>query len=214
MAVSILFPSVEIMNRRVLVAALLVASQPLVAQGFSSSNVQAKYGYPALSLRGVSGKPRSSGFVRDVSIAIGLNTGVRSTGTSPFVVLPGVKFDLNVPAFTFFSLGAYAYVDRGRFEGQPTDCHANTYQITPSWSLPFSVGAAKLKVDGFVDFIGSHANCEAQVLTQPRLALDVSGLWHQPGRVYVAVDYSYWHNKYGISGLQDNVIIPVLVWVI
>jgi len=268
MAVSILFPSVEIMNRRVLVAALFVASHPLVAQGFSSSDVQAKYGwsyrqpgiaedvpkniftfentsagrwwssylfvdaarswsdadanakevygewYPALSLRGVSGKPRSSGFVRDVSIAIGLNTGVRSTGTSPFVVLPGVKFDLNVPAFTFFSLGAYAYVDRGRFEGQPTDCHANTYQITPSWSLPFSVGAAKLKVDGFVDFIGSHANCEAQVLTQPRLALDVSGLWHQPGRVYVAVDYSYWHNKYGISGLQDNVIIPVLVWVI
>lgn len=252
-------------NRHLLIASMFLSSSPLLAQGFSSSDLQAKYGwnyqqpgiaedvpkntltfettsagrwwssylfvdavrswsdadanakevygewYPALSIRKFSGKPRSTGVVRDVSVALGLNTGVRSTGTSPFVVLPGVKFDLKVPAFAFFSLGAYAYIDRGRFEGQPTDCHSTTYQITPSWSLPFNVGDAKLKIDGFVDFIGSHANCEAQVLTQPRLALDLSGLWHKPGRVYVGVDYSFWHNKYGIAGLQDNVIIPVLV---
>jgi hypothetical protein len=75
------------------------------------------------------------------------------------------------------------------------------------------VGAARLKVDGFVDFIGAHANCAAMVLTQPRLALDLSALWNKPGQVFTGVDYLYWHNKYGIAGLTDRVILPVIVWV-
>ncbi len=181
----------------------------------ADANAKEVYGewYPSLSLRRVSGKGYSKGFLRDVSLTVGLNTGVRSTGPSPFVVLPGVTIALNVPAFAFFSVGTFAYIDRGRFQGQPSDCQATTYQITPSWSLPFSVGAAKLKLDGFVDFIGKHANCEAWILTQPRLALDLSAFWQKPGRVYVAVDWAYWHNKYGISGLTDKVLLPVVVWV-
>jgi len=188
-----------------------------VIRSWSDADANAKevYGewYPSLSLRRISGKGYSDGFVRDVSATFGLNTGVRSTGVSPFVLLPGLTLALNVPKFAFFSVGAFAYIDNGRFEGQPSDCQATTYQITPSWSLPFSAGAAKLKFDGFVDFIGKHANCEAWILTQPRLALDLSALWHKPGNVYAAVDYSYWHNKYGIAGLNDQVVIPVLVWV-
>ena len=260
---------------RVIVATILAACSPQVAatglaqtrDGFSSSNLQAKYGwtyrqpgiaadvpkstfrfenaaagrwwssylfvdvirswsdadlnakevygewYPSLSLRRISGKGYSSGVVRDVSVTLGLNTGVRSTGISPFAILPGMTVALNVPSFAFFSVGAFVYIDNGRFEGQPSDCQAATYQITPSWSLPFSVGAARLKFDGFVDFIGKHANCEAWILTQPRLALDLSALWRKPGNIYIAVDWSYWHNKYGIAGLNDNLVLPVVVWV-
>jgi len=111
------------------------------------------------------------------------------------------------------SVGAFASVDRGRFQGQPTDCQATTYQITPSWSLPFGVGAAKLTLDGVVDFIGSHANREAQILSQPQLTLDLSRLWRKPRRVLVGVEWDYWHNQYGISGLEDSVLLPVLIWV-
>lgn len=188
-----------------------------VLRSWSDADANAKeaYGewYPSISLLKISGRERSQGFLHDVSFTIGLNTGVRSTGPSPFVVLPGITFALNAPGFAFLSVGAFAYIDRGRFQGQPTDCTATTYQITPSWSLPFGVAAARLKLDGFVDFIGKHANCEAQVLTQPRLALDLSGLWQKPGHVFVGVDYLFWHNKYGISGLTDKVLIPVVVWV-
>ena len=188
-----------------------------VLRSWSDADANAKevYGewYPSLSLRKLSGRDVSRGFVRDVSLTIGLNTGVRSTGPSPFAMLPGATVALNVPGFAFVSVGAFAYIDRGRFQGQPSDCQATTYQITPSWSLPFSVGSAKLKLDGFVDFIGKHANCEAMVLTEPRLTLDLSALWNKPGHLYAGVDWLYWRNKYGIKGLEDNVFLPIVVWV-
>ena len=189
-----------------------------VLRSWSEADANAKevYGewYPSISLRSIAGRPPSTGVLRDVKFTMGLNTGVRSTGPSPFVVLPGVTVDLKVPGFAFFSVGAFAYIDRGRFQGQPTDCTATTYQITPSWSLPFRIGAARLKVDGFVDVIGEHANCAAVVLTQPRLALDLSASWKKPGRMFIGVDYLYWRNKYGIAGQTDKVLLPVVIWVL
>lgn len=189
-----------------------------VLRSWSDADANAKevYGewYPSLSLRGIAGKARSKGFIRDVSVTVGLNTGVRSTGPSPFAVLPGVTVDLNVPGFTFLSVGTYAYIDRGRFQGQPTDCTGTTWQVTTSWSLPFRVGAARFQADGFVDFLGGHANCEPWILTTPRLMTDLSALWSRPGTVYVGVDVTYWRNKYGISGLEDKVALPLIIWVL
>ena len=188
-----------------------------VLRSWSDADANAKevYGewYPTLSFRGLAGKERSKGLLRDVGLTVGLNTGVRSTGPSPFAVTPGLTFELNVPGFAFFSVGTFLYVDRGRFQGQPTDCTGTTWQVTPSWSLPFSIGAANLKTEGFVDFVGRHANCEPWILTYPRLMMDVSELWKQPGKVYIGVDVGYWRNKYGISGLEDKLLLPVVVWV-
>lgn len=188
-----------------------------VMRSWSEEDANAKevYGewYPSLSLRNLSGKEPGKGFVRDVSLTLGLNSGVRSTGPAPFVILPGVTVNLNIPKFAFASVGAYAYIDRGRFHGQPAGCHGTTWQVTPTWSLPFKVGGASMKVDGFVDVIGPHADCEAQILTQPRLALDLSGFWDKPGRVFVGVDYAYWHNKYGIKDFEHHVLLPVVIWV-
>jgi nucleoside-specific outer membrane channel protein Tsx len=168
--------------------------------------------YPSLSLRKISGKQPSTGFLRDVSATVGLSTGVRSTGPAPFAVVPGVTFDLKVPGFTFVSVGTYAFIDRGQFQGQPTGCRGTTYQVTPSWSLPMKMGALAMSLDGFVDFIGSHADCKAMVITQPQLRVDISRLWHKPGKVYLGVEWDFWHNKYGIEGLRDNLWLPLLVW--
>jgi nucleoside-specific outer membrane channel protein Tsx len=179
----------------------------------ADENAKEVYGewYPSLSLRALAGKQRSKDFLRDISVTAGLNMGTRSTGVSPFAVLPGLTFELNVPGFAFFSLGAFAYIDRGRFEGQPTECKGTTWQLTPSWAAPFKIGGARLKADGFADFVGSHANCEAWILTQPRLLLDLAALWRKPGKLYVGVEARYWRNKYGISGLEDKFVLPVLI---
>ena len=189
-----------------------------VVRSWSEADANAKevYGewYPSLSIRKFSGQEPYKGFVRDVSVTLGLNSGVRSTGPAPFVLLPGVTAYLSLPKFAFASVGVFAYIDRGRFQGQPAGCQGMTFQITPSWSLPFQVGGAKLKLDGFADFIGSHAACDAQFLTQPRLVVDLSNLWNTPGRVFVGVDFSYWHNKYGIRGFEQRVFLPVVIWVL
>jgi nucleoside-specific outer membrane channel protein Tsx len=145
-------------------------------------------------------------------MTVGLNAGVRTTGPAPLVVLPGVTFDLNVPAFTFLTLGAFAYIDRGRFQGHLNGCTATTYQLTPSWGLPFSLGSVGLSFNGFIDFIGTHGECASQVLTQPDLRLDLSRLWNKPGIIQVGVQWVYWHNKYGVDGLEDNLLMPALIW--
>ena len=180
----------------------------------ADSNAKDVYGewYPSVSLRNLAGKEPAEGFVRDVSATVGLNSGIRSTGPAPFVVLPGVTFALNAPGFNFLSVGTYAYIDLGRFQGQPTNCRATTYQVTPSWSLPINIGSAKLSFDGFVDFIGKHADCEAMIVSQPQLKLDLSNLWGDPGRIYLGMEFAYWRNKYGISGLKDEVLLPLVVW--
>jgi nucleoside-specific outer membrane channel protein Tsx len=187
-----------------------------VLRSWSDADANAKevYGewFPTVGLLKVFKGGASAGLLRDVGVTVGLNSGVRSTGPSPFVVLPGATADLGVTAFRFLSVGVYAYIDRGRFEGQPTGCRGTTYQVTPAWSLPMRVGGATLSFDGFVDFIGSHAECEAQVVSQPQLKLDLSALWNKPGQLAVGVEWDYWHNKYGIADLQDSVFLPVFVW--
>ena len=187
-----------------------------VMRSWSDADANAKevYGewFPSMSLRHLAGKGPSTGFVRDVSATLGLNGGVRSTGPAPFVVLPGATVNLNVPGFAFVSLGAYAFIDLGRFQGQPTNCRGTTFQLTPAWSLPFAVGPVGFQFDGFVDFIGSHANCEEMVISQPQLKLDLSRLWNDAGRLFLGVEFAYWHNKYGIAGLEDKVFQPLVVW--
>jgi nucleoside-specific outer membrane channel protein Tsx len=180
----------------------------------ADQNAKEVYGewYPTFSLRHLAGKAPGTGFVRDVGFTLGLNSGVRSTGPAPFVILPGTTLDLKMPGFKFFTLGVFAYIDLGQFQGQPTGCHATTYQITPAWALPIHAGSAAFSVDGFVDFIGSHADCEAMVLSQPQFKIDLSNFWHHPGRVFAGLEFDYWHNKYGISGLQDTVWNPIVIF--
>ena len=48
-------------------------------------------------------------------------------------------------------------------------------------------------------------------MAYPRLILGLSGLWQKAGTVHVGVDFGYWRNKYGISGLEDKIFLPVLV---
>jgi len=168
--------------------------------------------YPSMSLGKVFGEGPSKTLIRDVGITLGLATGVRSTGPAPFVVLPGITIDLNVPRFRALSIGAYAYIDRGRFEGHLTSCGSTTFQVTPSWSLPFSVGNGVFSFDGFFDVIGKHGECAAQFLTQPALKLDLSRFWHKPGVLQAGARWVYWHGKYGIEGEQDNLVMPVVIW--
>jgi len=187
-----------------------------VLRSWSDADANAKeaYGewYPSMSLRKVSGRQPSEKLIRDVSVTLGFNGGVRTTGPAPFVILPGVTVELNIPAFEFFSLGTYVYIDRGRFEGHLTGCSSTSYQVTPSWSLPFSIGQAAFNFRGFADVIGSHGDCAFQVLAQPELKLDVSRLWHNPGRMWAGVQLYYWHNKYGLDDLEDAVVMPVVAW--
>jgi nucleoside-specific outer membrane channel protein Tsx len=168
------------------------------------------YLYPSLSH--LTGRSLQAGIVRDVSLTLGVNYGEKSNGANPRALLPGLTLNLALPGFAFFDLGVNAYLDRGRFNGQATSCNGDTWQITPAWKLPFRMGGLDLSFEGYADFTGAHGACARQVLTQPQLRLDVGGLFGRPGKVQIGVEYHYWHNKFGIRGLDERVPQVLLVW--
>jgi nucleoside-specific outer membrane channel protein Tsx len=168
--------------------------------------------YPSASLGALTGRDLSAGILRDVSVTLGINAGTKNTGADPLVYLPGVTFDLKLPGFAFFSIGTYAYIDDGRFSGQDNGCHETTYQVTPSWSLPFSLGKAKLSFDGFVDFIGEHGDCVSQVLSQLQLKVQVASFGSKPDTLHAGIEWEYWDDKFGIEGLDENFPKLMLQW--
>jgi nucleoside-specific outer membrane channel protein Tsx len=172
-------------------------------------------GYASFSLSKLTGHAWSWGPVRDVNLTAGINYGYKDYphyGVNPRVLLPGVTVDFNFPGFAFFNVDILSYIDRGRFDGHDNGCNDETWLVTPAWSLPFSLGSAKFSFDGFVDIIGSHGNCHQQVQTQPQLRWDVGNHFDHPGKIFVGIEYQYWHNKFGIRGLQESLPQALLVW--
>jgi nucleoside-specific outer membrane channel protein Tsx len=169
--------------------------------------------YPSASITRITGKSRRLPFLRDVLVTLGFNAGADTNGAAPLVVLPGLTFDLKVPWFQFFSIGTYAYIDRGRMNGQSNGSNTSTYQITPAWSLPFQIGCARFRFDGFVDFIGAHAQSASQIVSQPTIKLDIGSFSGHPDRLLAGVEWAYWKNKYGISGFNQTTPQFVVMWV-
>lgn len=180
----------------------------------ADQNATEVYGewYPSASLRSLAGRGPGEGFVRDVSLTLAANAGVRSTGPQTLVILPGVTADLAVPGFKFFTLGVFAYIDRSKFEGEEFGARGTSIQITPSWSVPFRVGRASLVFDGFADYIGEHGELEYQFLAQPQLKIDASPLWGREGQLFVGVEWQVWRNKYGVAGLDESVPQALILW--
>lgn len=168
--------------------------------------------YPSASLRSLSGRGPGDGFVRDVSLTLALNAGTKSTGPQALAMLPGITADLAVPGFKFFTLGVYAYIDRSKFEGEEFGARGTSFQVTPSWSMPFRVGRASFVFDGFADYIGEHGELEYQFLAQPQLKIDASPLWGREGQVYIGVEWQVWQNKYGVRGLDESAPQALVLW--
>ncbi len=171
--------------------------------------------YHTLSYSKVGGVDWSKNFVKDVGLTTGFNLGTKNSEfrPNPKVLLVGPTIDFNVPGFAFFNVDLLAYRDVGTFSGfgggNLCGKQKTTYQITPVWNLPFSIGPAKFSFEGFMDIIGSHGTCATQVLTQPQLRWDVGNHFGKPGTVFLGVEYQYWDNKFG--GKQRNESFPQLL---
>lgn len=164
--------------------------------------------YSSLSLGKILGKDLSFGIFKDVNATIGVNAGERldNSKSDVRIALYGATIDFNLPFFAFFTVDILNHVPL-----EPTMQGASV-QITPVWNLPFSIANTKWSFEGFLDFIGSKNNASYNVLTQPQLRLDVGDLVGESGHFYAGIEYQYWHNKYGIKGLNESVPQALLVW--
>ena len=74
------------------------------------------------------------------------------------------------------------------------------------------VGGLGCRFRGFVDLIGPEGERSAQLLTQPQLLVDLGRLWGTKDKLFAGVEYQYWHNKFGVDGVDESLPQVMLLW--
>ena len=154
---------------------------------------------PRLSIGKITGKDLSAPFVKDVLVA-----GTLELGNGFHNYLYGLGLSLNLPKFNFADLNVYLRNSSQR------GC---TYQFTPDWQLPFTVGNANMIFEGFSDIAGAEGDLSFNIDAQPRLLLDLGKYWGSPGDLYVGTEFIYWHNKFGVKGVDEYAPQAMVKWV-
>lgn len=156
---------------------------------------------PRLSIGKITGKDLSAPFVKDVLLA-----GTLEMGEGFHNYLYGVGLSLNLPKFNFADLNVYVRNDLN----QP----GVTWQVTPCWQLPFSIGNASMIFEGFSDIAGAQGSSAFNVDAQPRLLIDLGKFWGSAGNIFVGTEFMYWHNKFGVKGVDEYAPQAMVKWVL
>ncbi len=157
--------------------------------------------HPRLSWGKIANSSVGFGPVKDVLLATEINV---DSGWRAY--LYGIGFDLDLPHFSFFAINFFIRDDM-------TIDDASTWQISPSWKIPFKLSGARFEFGGFIDIAGAEGTGKSQLLTQPQLLLDLGNFSDKPGNVYVGIEYQYWQNKYGIKDFDENYVQMMGKWV-
>ena len=165
------------------------------------SNDSTDYGefHPRFSLSKITGNSFTNNVVRDVSVATEIEFGEKHRA-----YLYGIGMDLNTKDFNYFNINFYVR-DNKRLSGK-------TWQITPYWQLPFSIGSSKWSFEGFADIAGSESSSEHNIIFQPQVLLDIGHLVGKPGQLKAGLEYGYWRNKFGVKGVTESVPQLMLKW--
>jgi nucleoside-specific outer membrane channel protein Tsx len=158
--------------------------------------------HPRFSLGKLTGNDFAMGMVKDIAVATEVNFwgGNRA-------YLYGVGFDLDLPHFNWFAINFMVRDDRSIAD-------ETSFQISPAWSMPITVGSLNFEFNGFLDYSTAEGEgAEAILLTQPQLLLDVGNFMNKGGSYYAGIEYQYWKNMYGVEGLDDNAIQLMGKWV-
>lgn len=175
-------------------------------EGGSYSEAQETYSElsPRLSLSYATGSKMEFGIISDVFIA---TTWEHDSFTSPGFnnsfdnYLVGVGVDLKLPGFAFFNANLY------QANNEQTD---NDTQLTVVWGVPFSLGSADFMFDGFIDWSSAEDTHAADFHFNPQLRMDVGKYFGVPKKFEAGFEYSYWHNKFGLtSAWDDAALMPV-----
>jgi len=152
---------------------------------------------PRLSLAAL-GMDTSAGPIRDVLLATTVERG--SGGFKAHLVGPGLTW--KVPVFAHLETNLY-YRDTRGLDGE-------TWQFTAAWVLPFATGPLRWQFDGYLDVRGAEGDAASDWNLNPQLKVDVGAAFGLPGHVFAGVEYYHWHNKFGIEGVDERVLSPLL----
>ncbi|MDA0781906.1 MAG: DUF5020 family protein [Rickettsiales bacterium] len=148
--------------------------------------------HPRISLGKVLDKQLDYGIINDVLIATQLEFGSDNIR----VYLYGLGTNVKIPGFSYFMLNGYVR-DNENLSG-------STYQISAVWDYRFPIGNRKMTINGFADWAGGEDNLEENLTIVPQFLLDIGDVWNKPNRLYGGLEYQYWHNKFGVNGIEEH----------
>jgi nucleoside-specific outer membrane channel protein Tsx len=142
--------------------------------------------HPRLFLNKLAGLP-AGGVVRNWGVAAELNQGRGFTA-----LMAGPGFDLALPGFVVAGVNLYYRYDTVYIPGV-VDIYTHTWQLSPFWTVPFSLGKAQFLFTGFLDLTTNHDK-KLDLMTQPELLVDVGALLGQKaGKLHAGVEW-YLHS--------------------
>lgn len=109
--------------------------------------------------------------------------------------LLGFGFDFNIPHTRYAKANVY-YRDN--------DNNKNNWQLTLNFALPWQINNHHFLYDGFIDWTSSTSGVASSANMTTQLKWDISHYWQRPGQFYLGVEYVYWKNKYGLSGVDEH----------
>lgn len=159
---------------------------------------------PRLSLGKITGADLSAGIIKDVLITTTAEIGDAGDGFHNY--LYGLAVDLNLPKTPVFQVNYYIRNEIGPQKDAGS-------QVTLVWLKPFEVGTLSFAFEGFLDYAFGMDHAEDNLLTAPRLLLDVGKLWGSPGVLQAGIEYQIWRDKFGLDGIDEDVAQAMVKWV-
>lgn len=156
---------------------------------------------PRLSFGKMLGKDLSLGIIKDVLI-----TSTAEIGSGFHNYLYGVAVDLKIPKTPVAQINYYIRNEIG--VGKDTGS-----QVTLVWLTPFNIGGASFAFEGFFDYAFDMDHAEDNIITAPRLLMDLGKLWGSAEMLQAGIEYQIWRNKYGIDGIDEDVPQLMVKWI-
>ena len=135
-------------------------------------------------------------FIKQVNLAGQYEFGSNSSGFSQDNILVGVGVDLNVPipGMKYASASIYHAFNDDTFSD------ADDQQIT----LTYGWEKSNFVVDGYVDYSFNNDDKANQLHINPQIKYNLQEVLGIDNRLEVGMEYSYWKNKYGNDGVDQN----------
>ena len=149
---------------------------------------------PRLSLGAVTGQKLEFGPIKDVLIATTWESN-NQDGLNFDNILYGIGFDIAIPKFQFAQLNFY------RASNEKTD---DDYQLTFVYGIPFKIGGEEFLADAFLDWTTSEGDHASELNWTSQYKWNVGKHISPDTKLYVGIEHSLWHNKFGVKGVNQN----------
>ncbi len=156
---------------------------------------------PRLSFTKMTGKNLNVGIIKDILV-----TTTAEIGNGFHNYLYGIAVDLNIPKTPVAQINTYVRneIGMGKDPG---------YQVTLVWLTPFNIGNLSFAFEGFFDYAFDQDHAEDNIITAPRLLMDLGKTWGAEGVLQAGIEYQIWRNKFGIDGIDEDVPQFMVKWV-